>query len=481
MKVYRRIANQISITFFFQVLTFFTGPLLLFILTRNLSTESYGAYSIFSSTTHFLSVFLSLGLYSYIITKFSGFSYKERAEETGSISLFLVFYFIVLFVVFLLIKHKFLSIFNLINYGSEYNIIIVLIIVGILRRILIGRLTSKKLLELTSILQFLRNSGWVYGLFLVMIFTTINLKIVLGMWLLMVILTTIIALPKINIRFCKRFPKKALLFGSPLMLYHIGYWLIRVADRYVLSYYLTLERVGIYSLGDSLVTALVMFSDVISGVIYPYYSESFNKKKKHKVFSNVAIKYTLLILLPAIAGLTVMGKAIITMVSGPRYLESASVIPWLALYPLLVGLSKVFYQNLMVRDKTKQAGMIFFSAGILNILLNMLMVPKIGIIGAAISINVSYLLIFCSTFYLSKGWKVDWRFVRPLRIMGATAIMSIVVYLIQPQRLLTKISTVIVGGLLYFVALLILDAISKEELKFFKELLTTIGKKYKIV
>jgi O-antigen/teichoic acid export membrane protein len=124
----------------------------------------------------------------------------------------------------------------------------------------------------------------------------------------------------------------------------------------------------------------------------------------------------------------------------------------------------------------KLAGAIYVIAAAISLGLNILVVPYLGILGAAITALISYSLVLgLITYYSFKEFKftIDWRFI--IKSLVASAIMSSAIWLMHPQSNLATIITVVVGVAVYGIALLLLKGFNKEEFKFFRELFQ-IGK-----
>jgi len=122
--------------------------------------------------------------------------------------------------------------------------------------------------------------------------------------------------------------------------------------------------------------------------------------------------------------------------------------------------------------KTKKLAPIWILAAALNLGLNILLVPRIGILGAAITTLIAFsLALGAISYYSFKEFKfsIDWHFI--IKSLIASAVMSLAVWLMAPQGNLDTILTVVAGVIIYGVVLLLLRGFSKEEFRFFWGLL----------
>lgn len=494
MRKYVKISRQMLVAFIFSTLIFLTGILRTTVLTRNLSLEDYGVFSLFIVSVSFFSMVLDLGLSNYIVTRLSGVSQNKRIKQFVSILGFTFLYLLLLLVIFKLsmVDKGILSFFGLASFGREFNLVLLIICLWVFSRILLAYLDSIKMIEFSTFTAFMVQAGWVY-LLLLALFVLKKISLLNTLFIMLVgallgnIITLIYIIKDIKIRLATIIGnagqgigslRNALTFGLPLLPFLVGSWSIQVAGKYVLKYFTTSTEVGIYSLGFSITGLIFSVAAVITGVLYPYYSESWNKKKDCTIFVNTSVKYILMITIPGVMGLFVMRRAIVTLISGPDYIGAASVIPFLALFPIFGALSMVFYQTLMLNNRTKLIGLIYLVSGIINIILNIILIPIYGMVGAAVVTTISYLLVFVATFFFAKDYlKIDMRFIRLRRIVLATFLMGTVVYLMNPQYALFKIVTIFFGLSVYLWGIFVLRVFTKKELEFIKTLLSEIKKK----
>jgi len=118
----------------------------------------------------------------------------------------------------------------------------------------------------------------------------------------------------------------------------------------------------------------------------------------------------------------------------------------------------------LIRGKTKLIALIFLSGASMNIILNFLLIPRWAINGASLATVLSYLFMFL-LFYLicKKQFLWDFKFLRIGQIVTASALMGLALIVINPQIYLTKIATIIMGGIIYFILLFLLRVFVNQE------------------
>ena len=131
-------------------------------------------------------------------------------------------------------------------------------------------------------------------------------------------------------------------------------------------------------------------------------------------------------------------------------------------------MASIFYDGLVVAGQTKHAGIAYTGAAILNIILNIWWIPKIGIYGAVFSTVLSYLLMSIYMYSVFKKYcKISPSFIKFGRILIASIIMGIPIYFINPSGLFMTVATTALGGAIYCILLLVFKVISHHELRLF--------------
>lgn len=482
---YKRITQQFGVSYVYTILQFIFSPILIVILTRTLSVSDYGKYSILSSTIAVLSTILYLSLNAYIMTKLPGMKSLKKIRSLFSIISFEILFLSVSLLILSLpfIKNNLLSYLKLRGHTFEFQISLLIIFMNALFPLISSYLNANRKIEFQGFASFINQCLWIVFLILFfLIFKAVKLPIVFILWLLgsiISLLILIIYLKKdILVFFTKikkisiRMIKEALAFSLPTVSVSVSSWVITAADRYMINYFKNSASVGLYTLSYSLVTIILGFSGIISYVLYPYISKAWHEKKDHHILFNAMLKYNMLIILPAMTGLFVLRKQIITLVSGPDYLPGSSVIAILVAYPLLISIASIYMSNFVLQGRTKLVGAIYIAGAIMNVVLNFVLIPPYGINGASIASIISYIFMFL-VFYLLARKELHWNFsfLRIKNIIAASLIMGIILAIINPQVYITKIVSIILGALIYIALLFLLKVFVEKEYAIMKSIL----------
>lgn len=476
MKEYIRIIRQTGINYLSLIFINIIGIVLIFLLTRNLTIAEYGVYSLLAVLIMVFPFVLNLGLDQFIITKLSGIPLPQKKRYFFSLFLFEIMFLLIIISIFFLptLQRFILASIKLQEYAFEFKITLLIIFFITLIKLLASYYISNKKLEFTISMNTSKETLWIIFLIVFfVVFKKIQLPTVMSLWFLGIILTFLVSLlsfrkyfKNLKFQFLRSPIKRGLIFGIPLIPFLFGTYIISLGDRYIINYFSGTTQVGIYALAYVLTGAIYTFGAIIANIMRPYISEAWNTKKDHNTLLNISLKYTFLIVIPSLVGFFILKEAIITLISGVKYLPSIPVINILIFYPIFAVLIIVFYQYLLLKNKTITTGLIYLGGAALNIFLNIILIPIYGLSGAAMATVITYFLIFLTIFTLcKKDITINFKYLKVIRIILAATIMGISIIFINPQIFITKILTIVLGIGVYFTVLLLFKVFRKGELR----------------
>jgi O-antigen/teichoic acid export membrane protein len=171
--------------------------------------------------------------------------------------------------------------------------------------------------------------------------------------------------------------------------------------------------------------------------------------------------------IPAVFGLSLLSKPILSVLSTPEIASKGYLItPFTAVTALFFGIVSIFNQVLLLEKKTKITGNIVSLCAVLNFGLNFILIPYIGIIGAAITTLFAYtvnllLIIYCSAKYLRLGDNT--LYIKKYII--ASVLMCLIIINFNPSGLL-EISIIIgICVVTYFLILFFIGGFDKNEIR----------------
>ena len=220
--------------------------------------------------------------------------------------------------------------------------------------------------------------------------------------------TQLIVTP-INMLYCfRRLKVKPVFSGLPVSLIRemLGFsvfvfigtlvdMLFWATDKVILGMLTSTVAVAVYNVGGTFNNIVMQLSGTISGVLIPRITGMVTTSTQKSEWSNLFIKVgrlQFLVIALIVSGFSVFGQAFINLWAGPEYAD-AFWVALLTMFPLCIpliqntGLSIVVAQN-----KHQFRSIVYLVIAIANVISTYLIVPYMGIIGAALCSCVSYLL-----------------------------------------------------------------------------------------
>jgi O-antigen/teichoic acid export membrane protein len=213
-----------------------------------------------------------------------------------------------------------------------------------------------------------------------------------------------------RIFFCnsqKEIVRKIKSFGLPISLGLISEQVITNIDRIFLEHYVGLDAVGSYSAGYDLVwQVILMTSMAVNSAAMPIIIKEFENERIDSIKKKIkSIMMMLIIGATIIAfGYYFLGEYVISKLLNGEYLETAlKIAPFILMSGGLFALKiTVFDIKFYLLEKTKISGFIALSSMILNVILNLILIPKFGVLGAVYSTLVSYFNMAVVSYLLSR-------------------------------------------------------------------------------
>lgn len=271
-------------------------------------------------------------------------------------------------------------------------------------------------------------------------------------------------------KFSKKLSFEMFKYGLPLMVGNLAAWVLSLSDRYILKIFYSSKEVGIYSLSYAVSEKSILFLSSLfmlaSRPLGMRIWESGSEEIAKEYVANVT-RFYLILSVPMVIGLSVLGGPIVRVVGRPEYYEGYRIISFVAVSGLLLGLQQRFQAGLIFRKKTNRIMLAILISGIINIILNIILIPDYGYFAAAITTLISYVVLLVSIILFSRGflmWKFPYKTL--LRVTICSAVMGFVVYLINARleySALSLVILVILGMLIYAAILYIIGEVKDEE------------------
>lgn len=481
MAGYKLFLQRIGLIGITQMLTNLSGIILLPILTKNLPIEEYGIWAQILVTIGIFPGVVTLGLPYTMVRFLPALNKKDEIQET---------FYSIFFLVLLTsgTAALFLYIFSDIVASKLFddNIRVVRLLSAIvffecLNNMFVSYLRARQQIKKYSFIVFFNT---VLQIFTVSTLVLLGKGIIgasLGLFV-TVLLTFLIMACHIILDVGIRIPKfknmkEYLNFGIPTVPGNFSSWIVNASDRYVIGLLLGTAYVGYYSPGYSLGSLINIFLGplvfLLPSVLSKHYDED-NVYEVQKILS-YSLKYLMAISIPAAFGVSFLSKPILTILSTPEIATQGYLItPFVALSTLLFGEYAIISQVIALKKRTTISGRIWTIAATLNLVLNFVIIPYMGILGAAITTLAAFLLsLILAVYYSWKFLKFDTNVTFMLKSILASILMSFIIILYTPESPFEIILTILLCVPAYFVALFFLKGFGKHEIKLLYDTMKT--------
>ena len=260
---------------------------------------------------------------------------------------------------------------------------------------------------------------------------------------------------------------RSLRFGFPLMFNAISLLVLSASDRFFIKEIISVEASGIYGIAYKFGMILNMIFVVpLVQAWTPILFRLENAPEQKVTYQKIALYYVQIGILLMLV-IVVVSKYLLKLTTTGDYHYGSIIIPWVAFSYLLFGLQNILKAGALIHNKTLQMTQYALLAAALNIILNIVMIPTFGILGAAIATTLSYFVMIVFTFRLSQkhlhiNWL--WRKMIPVILLGVIFSWLGIIDLHKFQLNFAKDATVLI---LLPVLMLLLKLVSLKEIKRF--------------
>lgn len=396
------------------------GFVLLPIYTRYLTPSDYGVVNSMEVMSGLLLVLFTFALDRGVYRLYHDYK-DEAAKETFvgtiSISLFVVSSLIV--VLMFLFRDYVQLVFKSIEFYPFFSITIITAYLGVFSLLPRALLQIKNLPYQyvgLSVLQLLIGSG------LALWFIVARHEGALGM-LKSILYTNFIITPvylyflsqNLRLKFDKAILVDSLKFSLPLAPSILSAWVLNLSDRIFIERFFSTNDVGIYSFGYKIAGLVLIFVSAFEAAYTPHFykiandqDQAYAKQKLSSCNTNYILTLMVIIFLPAF-----FSNEIVSLIASAKYQKAASIIPMISLSYFFIGLNSLVNLQIYQVKKTKAVMLMIIASALFNVMLNFILIPRLGIYGAAYSIIITQMLYFMVNYlYSMKCYHVAYQWTK---------------------------------------------------------------------
>lgn len=387
-----------AILYLSMILNLLLGFIVTKINTTLLSVAEYGMFSLCINTIVFTHVFFSCGLFEASSRLIAVEQYKQKTKEISGTTIILTVILGIFFNLAILCLSQFFdSIFKIrINFllFLFFPFVFAILFQSMFQIILRGLGHIGKL----SVFTFLPRLFYVISMLLLSMLGVFTLKNSIYAYLLNILIVVIafIFILKPSFKHIKYHFNKLISevknFGSYLYIANILSAFFYHIDKFIIAYFLDVQQLAFYSLGFALTYPLSQFSSALSISSYKKFANQNYITKKY-LYVNL-----IFVLLPALL-LIIFRKFIVLDIFSKQFLPTIDIVTLLTVASVFKSLSIPYTMFFKAQKRGREVRNITIIVQIVFFILNLILIPAMGIIGASITAVISYGLDYILYFF----------------------------------------------------------------------------------
>jgi len=265
-------------------------------------------------------------------------------------------------------------------------------------------------------------------------------------------------------------------FSLPYSIGNLAFWTLSLSDRYIVEAFRGSYEVGLYAVANKIssrsIQLLVSLFFLVPAPIVSRLWEERGRQPTEEALTTFTRMF-LLMVVPAVVGLAVVAVPLVGLLADEAYFSGHTAIWLVACAAMGLGLSDLGSIGCMVTNHTRLIARNQCIAAGVGLVLNLILVPALGFLGAAVSAAISFLLLAALQAFSSRPF-LTWRW--PLgslwRVAVASGAMACAVLLLQMAlrsdttgwQITYLLLSILAGALIYGVVLWALGEVSPRQL-----------------
>ncbi len=229
--------------------------------------------------------------------------------------------------------------------------------------------------------------------------------------------TFIVVRSQFRLSFSTRLFRELLRFGLPLIPSGLAGMALQIVDRPIVKALTNDSTLGIYQINYRLGIAMMLIVGMFDYAWRPFFLTNAREPDAKPLFSKV-FTYFVLVMLLMFLGVSFFVEDLVRIeVFGkhffhPDYWVGVPIVPWILLGYVFNGAYVVFIAGAYLEKKTKFLPFITGLGAVVNIGVNVLLIPSLGIMGAALATLAAYAVMAITMYFASQKFyqiRYEWK------------------------------------------------------------------------
>lgn len=191
---------------------------------------------------------------------------------------------------------------------------------------------------------------------------------------------------------------------------NISSMLMRNIDSWMIGYFMSPAAVAIYNPAIRVSNLLELPTSSLASILFPQAAKKIRKEGKEAVkrLYEKSVAVILAFMLPCVMIIVFFAKEVILLIAGPEYLESVPALQVTMLYGIILPFNRQLGVILDAAGKASTNMLFVMRNAIINLLMNILLIPLFGVLGAAFATLLTYLIsMVINQIYLKRNYDIN--------------------------------------------------------------------------
>ena len=253
--------------------------------------------------------------------------------------------------------------------------------------------------------------------------------------------------------------REGISFGLPMAVFELSGVLFFTGDRLLILWLADKARLGYYTVAFNLSKYInQLFTLPVMMTVRPAMTELYETEgaEATSAFLRAAVRWFFLFTLAAVAGVTMIREDLLVLLASKKFLPAAEIVPMLVAGMLIMASREILGSGMFLKRRPWLMAQLNVVGALFNAGLNVALIPRLGIVGAALATLISQ-LVMTGAFWWQGRRLVPVPVDLPALLLHAlcAAAMGGALYLIDPGPGAVRLVLRVVAGVVVFSGLLL--------------------------
>jgi O-antigen/teichoic acid export membrane protein len=264
--------------------------------------------------------------------------------------------------------------------------------------------------------------------------------------------------------------RESLAYGIPVIPTRYSHLILTYSDRLVITHVFGPAAVGVYAASYDLARLCWHVVLPLRMALLPVVSRLWDEGKRQDVAAllSQSFKFSVILGLPAVVGLSALAPYFFNLTATPEFsAASIYIVPMAALGILLNGLMGVFASVMRLHKNTRAIAVAAGAAAIVHLILNLTLIPILGIAGGALATLLGYaleLVLIVAQSLRFERFHLPWQGTL-VAVVGSALMLPVVLWIASWNNWAALVLSSAVGAAVYLAVALLMRAVTWKELQ----------------